>query len=146
MISEKDECFTYIPILKSLEQLLSNERISAIILREPTPCQPGLFYDICDGEVYQEHKDALMIVFYHDELKVCNPLGSKAGVHKVDMFYYSVANLDPKFHSKHCAIRLLAIANATLVKKYGIESILQPVIRDLSQLYNGVIMNVNGIE
>ena len=51
VISEKDECFTYIPILKSLEQLLSKERISAIILREPTPCQPGLCYDICDGEV-----------------------------------------------------------------------------------------------
>ena len=46
-----------------------------------------------------------MIVLCHDELKVCNPLGSKAGVHRVDMFY-SVANLDPKFRSKHCAIRL----------------------------------------
>ena len=97
-------------------------------------------------EYFKEHKDALMIVLYHDELEVCNSLGSKAGVHKVDMFYYLVANLDPKFRSKHCAIRLSAIANATLVKKYGIESILQPVIRDLPQLYNGVIMNVNGIE
>lgn len=68
VISEKDECFTYIPLLESLQQLLSNERISTIILREPTPCQPGLFYDICDGKVYQndeyfqQHKDALMIV------------------------------------------------------------------------------------
>ncbi len=152
VISEKDECFRYIPLLESLQQLLSNERISAIILREPTPCQPGLFYDICDGKVYQsdeyfqQHKDALMIVLYHDELEVCNPLGSNAGVHKVDMFYYSVGNLDPKFRSKHCAVRLLAIANAALVKKYGIESILQPVIQDLAQLNEGVVMNVNGAE
>lgn len=57
-----------------------------------------------------------------------------------------MGNLDPKFRSKHCAIRLLAIANAKLVKKYGIESILQPVIQDLAQLYEGLVMNVNGSE
>ena len=85
-----------------------------------------------------------MIVLYHDELEVYNPLGGNAGVHKVDMFYFCVGNLDPKFCSKHCAARLLAIANAALVKKYGIESILQPVIQDLAQLNEGVVMNVNG--
>ena len=61
-----------------------------------------MLYDICDGSIFQndnyfkDHPDALVIILYHDELEVCNPLGSKAGIHKVDMFYYTLA----KFHSK----------------------------------------------
>ena len=121
VISEKDETFIYIPILESLKQLLSNKRIAAIILRKPKLCEAGVMYDICDGSIYQndeyskEHPDALVLILYHDKLEVCNPLGSKAGTHKVDMFYYTVANLGPKFRSKVAAVRLLAIANANLV-------------------------------
>ena len=104
----------------------------------------GLFYDICDGLVYkddsyvQENPHALMLILYHDEVEVCNPLGSKSAKHKLDMYYYSIANLSPKFRSKHCSVRLLAIVNAKLVKKYGIHSIMNPIIKDLLKLYNGV--------
>jgi len=34
-------------------------------------------------------------------------------------------------------VKLLAIANATLVKKYGIEKVLSPIIEDLKKLYLG---------
>jgi hypothetical protein len=32
--------------------------------------------------------DALVIIIYHDALEVCNPLGSRAATHNIDMFYY----------------------------------------------------------
>ena len=51
-------------------------------------------------------------------------LGVNAGVHKVDMFYCSLGNLNTKFQSKHCAVKLLAIANAKLVKKYQVIKVL----------------------
>ena len=56
------------------------------------------------------------------------------------MFYYNFLNIDPKFRSKHCAVRSLAIANAKLVKNYGIESILAPIVDDINKLYNGYPM------
>ena len=62
------------------------------------------------------------------------------------MFYYTVANLTSKFRSKHCAVRLLAIENANLVKRYGIDNILQPIISDIKELHDGCIMEINGDE
>ena len=36
-----------------------------------------------------QQENASCIILYHDELEVCNPLGSNAGVHKLDMYYYT---------------------------------------------------------
>ena len=152
VISEQNESFIYIPILESLQQLLGNKKIASIILRRPKCCEKGVLYDICDGSIFQndnyfkEHPDALVIILYHDELEICNPLGSKAGIHKVDMFYYTLANFGPKYRSKLAAVRLLAIVNAKYVKKYGIERIIEPIIKDINILHGGSIMTVNGIE
>ena len=54
--------------------------------------------------------------------------------HKVDMNYYFIANLNPKFRSKDCSVRVLAIANAKLGKNYDIEKITDPIINDLYKL------------
>ena len=151
-ICEQDETFVYIPILESLKQILSNKRISSLVLKKPNCCAEGAFHDVQDGCIYQnddyfeEHENALCIVLYHDELEVCNPLGSNAGTHKLDVYYYTIANLCPKYRSKRCAIRLFAIANADLVKKYGIDCIMQPLVDDLNTLYAGCNMNINGVD
>ena len=152
VIYEKDEKFVYIPILESLKQILTNSRISKMVLRKPKCCDKDVFYDVQDGSIYQddkyfeEHENTLCIVLYHDELEVCNPLGSNAGVHKLDMYYFTIANLCPKFRSKRCAIHLFAIANADLVKKYSIDTIMQPLLDDLNVLYRGCNMIVDGVE
>ncbi len=45
--------------------------------------------DYCDGDtfkshpLYSVHKNGLQIHFYYDDLEVCNPLGSKAKIHKI---------------------------------------------------------------
>ena len=89
-----------------------------------------VFYDIYDGIIYKSDalfsgKDhTLELIIYHDDLEVCNPLGIKAWKHKTDMFYNTFGNIDPKFRSKQCAIRLLAICNTKFVKKYGIDKVL----------------------
>ena len=123
VLISKDEKFIYIPLLDSLAQLLSHKKIAKLILRMPKYCGDGILYDICDREffknddLFRENEDALIIILYHDALEVCNPLGSHAGTHKLDMFYYTLGNLDPKVRSKRCAIRLLAIVKSNLVKK-----------------------------
>jgi len=45
--------------------------------------------DYCDGEAFQSHPlfsiraNAMQIFFYFDELEVCNPIGTKAKIHKL---------------------------------------------------------------
>ena len=150
IVVEKEESFIYTPILESIQQLLGNKRIASMILKTPTLSSEGVYYDICDGYLYrydpyfQRHKNGLIIILYHDELEVCNPLGSNAGTHKVDMYYYTIGNLKPKFRSKICAIRLLAIVNAKFVKTCGIQKILDPIIDDPKKLYDGYQIEING--
>ena len=49
----------------------------------------GVLRDYCDWEAYQQHPlfsdfvEILPILFYYDEVEVCNPLGSKKKKHKM---------------------------------------------------------------
>lgn len=48
--------------------------------------------DYCDGNHFSSHpifsqdNKALQIQLYYDEIDVCNPIGSKSGVHKLGKF------------------------------------------------------------
>lgn len=141
---EKAECFMYIPIVESLKQFLANKRLRSMIIRPHREATENIFFDICDGSIFQndqyfkEHPEAIGLILYHDEVEVCNPLDSKAGKHKLDMYYYVIINIDPKYRSKRSAVRLVAITNAKYVKKYGIDSIMLPIINDLKKIHDGV--------
>ena len=50
LLTEKEETFIYIPILESLQQLLSNNKIAKHILKNP---RCAVFYDICDGLMFK---------------------------------------------------------------------------------------------
>ena len=49
----------------------------------------GYMQDYCDGRNFQRHalfslkKDSLQLLFYYDDVEVCNPLGSKRTIHKL---------------------------------------------------------------
>lgn len=51
----------------------------------------GYLSDYCDGYLFKNHQlfrakpNALQLILYFDELEVCNPLGSRSGVHKLGM-------------------------------------------------------------
>lgn len=94
---------SYIPLIKSLEQLLSNSRIFGMINTTPQSChKDGFLNDIIDGSLFKFHPlfsvkpSALQIILYADEMEICNPLGSHASVNKLLMFYYTLGNIDPK--------------------------------------------------
>ncbi|CAB3985398.1 Hypothetical predicted protein [Paramuricea clavata] len=124
--------------------------IADIITSHPSYCREGILYDICDGQcfknnpIFQEHPNALQIVLYHDEVEICNPLGSHVGKHKIDLYYYTLGNISPKHRSKLRAIRLLAIVKAKDVSKYGQKKILTPILNDLQRLANGYTFIING--
>lgn len=49
----------------------------------------GIIGDYCDADLYksislfQDNEHALQIILFFDEMEICNPLGSQAGVHKL---------------------------------------------------------------
>ena len=140
LVVEKEEKFIYAPLLDSLKQFFSNRRIRNLILKPTRENQDGVFYQ--NHPFFNENPKALMLIIYHDKVEMCNPLGATATKHKLDLYYYSVANLDPKFRSKHYAVWLLAITNAKLVRKYGVNEILSSIIRDLEKLYEGFTFEI----
>ena len=48
--------------------------------------------------------------------------------------YYTLENINPKYRSQLDAIQLLAIATSPVIKKYGIDAILEPFLDDLQFL------------
>lgn len=95
----------YVPILDTLQTLLNCDGclfevglsrynnysfVITISLQISHGHQHGeLLSDYCDGKIFKKHplfsvhSEALQIFFYFDDLEVCNPLGSKAKIHKI---------------------------------------------------------------
>lgn len=145
VLAIKNKSFYYIPLIKSLEQLLSNSRIFDMINTAPQSChKDGFLYDIIDGSLFKSHPlfsiqpSAFQVILYTDEIEICNPLGSHASVNKLLMVYYTLGNIDPKFRLKLAAIRLLAIAKANDTDECGVDVVLQKIDEDSQLQYNGV--------
>lgn len=90
----------------------------------------------------------MRIVLYYDELGIVNPLGSKTGLHKIGTFYFVVQNLPPHMNSELSSIHVLILCCDTDVKKYDINKILEPFLKDLEKLESdeGVPMLILDIE
>ena len=55
----------------------------------------GFLLDYCDGTDFKKHplfsvkKNSLQLIFYYDDVEICNPLGSKRSVQKLGMLHVS---------------------------------------------------------
>ena len=151
VLSTIPKCFQYVPLIKSLEQLLSHPKVLAMI-DEPQKYRSGYLYDITDGEFMKSHPlfsarpSALQIILYTDDIELCNPLGSHASKNKLTMFYYTLGNINPKYRSKLASIRLLAIAKRSQLSECGVDGILGRLHEDLVRLYEGVKIKIGNGE
>lgn len=98
------------------------------------------YEDFCDGSYFKSHplflsnKFALQIQLYYDDFECVNPLGSKKGMHKVGCLYFILRNLPPRVNSALLNIHLVSLFHAQDAKKYGIDEILKPLVKDLKIL------------
>lgn len=146
------KCFLYVPLIKSLEQLLSPPKVLAMI-DKPQKFRSGYLYDIADGELMKSHPlfsaqpSALQIIIYSDGIELCNLLGSHGtSNNKLVMFYSTLGNINPKYRSKLAAIRLLAIAKRSELSECGVDAILRKLLEDLVRLYEGVKIQIGNGE
>ena len=131
--------FQYIPLQDSLKALLTNKKLSSQLLQQ-VPKRPNILSSFSDGTVYQEHPvyqnhpQALEIILYADEFDVVNPLGVHASVHKLLVFYYTVANIDRHLQSKKDTIQVVAICKSSDIKVYGMTAVANAILSDVKLL------------
>ena len=113
--------------------------------------------DFCDGSYFSSHSlfgvcsGALQILFYYDDVEMCNPLGSHSKKHRLGIkgniagsiitflmvagiFYFLLGNLHPKYRSRLKSIQLLALCKTSYIKKYSLHAVLSPIVNDIKKL------------
>ena len=108
------------------------------ILQNPLS-NDDIMRDFHDGLFCREHgffsdPRNIRLLLYVDECEIVNPLGSKAGLHKIGVIYCTILNLPPRFRSSLCNCFLISMFNAGDVKTYGYDPILQPLVNDIQSL------------
>lgn len=132
------ENFQFISLVETLKTILCNDNLRHCIDNEKFSSNTYSSYK--DGEEFKknlflmQYPHSLRINLYYDELEVANPIGSKGGIHKVGMFYYTLQNLPYLINTSLEGIFLLAVAYDLDVKKYGFKKILKPFMNELEML------------
>lgn len=122
-----------------IQILLCNPAIRREI-DEPHNRTDSVMSDFCDAQffrmhpIFSTHPKALQFILYYDEIDVANPLGAKAGDHKLGNVFSSLflvievfllhvgvlqGNIRPVFRSSMKCIQLLAVAKNHDIRRFG---------------------------
>lgn len=139
--------FQFIPITKTVKSLFSNEEFRMMYLEHNSDqnhvCTEGIYRYFCCGSVYQNSelfkndRYTLQIQLYTDDFEICNPLQSKAGVHKLCAVYFQIKNLPIKVQSKLNNIFLVCLCHSNDVNKTtqsDYNNIWEVVVKDIQHL------------
>ena len=130
--------FQYVPLKQLLKHILESKGLMRAVL-EYQPSDDGIMRDFHDGEfcrghVFFSNPRNIALLLYADDCEIANPLGSKAGMHKIGVIYCTILNLPPKFRSSLCNCYLVGLYNSGDVKTYGFQPILHPIVEDIKEL------------
>lgn len=134
--------FTYIPILDTLKFLLANDSYKQLICHKNDNKNISIINNFYHGSIYKntaffkENKNAFQLQLYFDEFETVNPLGSKTGGHKLGAIYMIVRNIPSYFNSKLQNIHLVALFYSSDIKNFGINLVLDVIVRDIKILEN----------
>lgn len=135
----KSETYQYVPILETLQNLLSHDDIFAHVINNHKS-NDGILRDFCDGEIYERNTlfsnnpTALQIMLFFDEFTAVNPLGYQVKNYKIGGFYMLLRNLPPKYRSQLYCIQLVTLCLGSKIKCDGFQKVLEPFISDLHKL------------
>ena len=127
----KHATFQYVPLPELLKAVLESTGFMRTILQNPSS-NDGIMRDFHDGLFCKEHgffsdHRNIRLLLYVDECEIANPLGSKAGLHKIGVIYCTILNLPSRFRSSLCNCFLISLFNAG-------DPILQPLVNDIQLL------------
>lgn len=147
----KARTFAYTPILSVLRQLLRKVDVLNLILSVDGKENQAEFSSYLDGSFFrenvflQENNVSLLIGLYQDDFELSNPLGTSKKIHKISAFYWTLINLPHRFRSVLHSIQTCILCKSIDFKFFGIDSIINPLLRDLSTLEtHGVYVDLLG--
>ncbi|XP_018577570.2 uncharacterized protein LOC108915902 isoform X2 [Anoplophora glabripennis] len=89
----------------------------------------------------------LPLFIYYDDYETGNPLGSRAGIHKLGAIYSTVACLPPKYQSRLENIFLVTLFHSTDLKEFGDKVIFSKLVDELNYLRNtGIFLKIQSNE
>ena len=126
----------YVSIIDTLKSVYLGRKPT--YLTHPHPTTLAQFEDTRTYKTrHQNAPPTLRLILYHDDIELANPLGSRAGVHKLTMFYFSVHGyLTGNLRDIHLAL----VCYASDIKTHGYKQVLKPLIDDLNELKAGVVV------
>ncbi|XP_063918286.1 uncharacterized protein LOC135133729 [Zophobas morio] len=132
--------FMYVPILKTLQFLLKNDSFRKLLFQKPKESHPNILSEFSHGSIFRksaffkENPHAFQLQLYFDEFDTVNPLGSKTGGHKIGAIYMMIKNLPAQLNSVLENIHLVALFYANDIKKFGMNSVLDIIVKDIKIL------------
>lgn len=94
---------TFVPIIDTIRSLFLRDDFSRAFQnggsRNSHKCTNGEYSEYCCGsafkksEIFQAHPESLQILIATDDFEVCNPLSSKASLHKICAIYFVIRNM-----------------------------------------------------
>ena len=136
-------------MLKSLELFLNMPEVwSDVVNGHETDDE--LMKDFCDGQFVktnqfiQQHKSCLQFLINTDSLEVINLIGAHVKKHKIDVFYWMLANIRASLRSHWSSMHLLGICKTNYLKKHGIKVFLSDFVNTVKDLHNEIQFNING--
>lgn len=133
--SQENLSFQYVPLLQTLEHILTNKDIAHEVLKKKKKIS-----SLQDGKNFKENpffavdEPRIALILYVDDFEVCNPLGTSRKKHTITAVYWILANVPPGLHSTLSAINLAILCKAVDVKRFGYDIVLEPLLKDLSVL------------
>ena len=101
-------------LLASIEVPLSNPKILQMVAEKGNSQSVSVpLSDVTHGALFAEHElfscnpHSLKIILYYDDLEITNENTRRK--HKLDMFYFQLANVYPEYRSRLKSINLLAV-------------------------------------
>lgn len=136
----------FVPITESLQSIFAVKDFLQIYLKynaERHVCMEGQYKEFCCGSVHKKNelfssdKYAIQIQIYTDDFEPCNPLQSKAGVHKLTAVYFAIRNIPPNMRSKLNSIHLVCLCHSDDINKStqaDFNNVWEIIVADLSRL------------
>lgn len=143
--------FQFVSLSKTCTALFSSSEFENAYIEYNTQMacsyREGTFRNFSDGhtfktsQFFQSNPLAIQINLFTDDFEPCDPLKSRAGVHKVTAFYFQIMNLPPNILSKTGNIYLVALSDACDSKSElcDVNTVLETIISDIR------LIETNGI-
>lgn len=137
--------FQFVSIIGTLQTMFKSKEFCDMYFQYNSnnrhKCTDGTYSDYCCGstfkaDFFERNTNSLKIQLYCDEFELCNPLQSKAGVHKVLGVYFSIRNLPAEFRSRLNNIYLVCLVNSNDLKTKTTDynNVWRPIVRELQYL------------